>query len=148
MNFVGNIEGNQIFENVVDVVVCDGFSGNVLLKGGEGVASEIFSLLRTELSRDLVSRLAAAALMPAFDRIKRRLDYEEVGGAPVLGVNGVLINCHGRSRAKAVKNGILLADRMARERLVHRIGEALHHEHVEIPGKGNRLARALHLRHE
>jgi glycerol-3-phosphate acyltransferase PlsX len=147
LNFVGNIEGNHVFEGMVDVVVCDGFSGNVLLKGGEGVAQEILDLLRTELSRDLVSKLAAAALMPAFARVKRRVDYEEYGGAPVLGVNEVMINCHGRSRAKAVTNGILLADRMARSHLVERIGQALQHDDVEVRRRTRRLARALHLRH-
>jgi glycerol-3-phosphate acyltransferase PlsX len=147
LNFIGNIEGNHVFEGMVDVVVCDGFSGNVLLKGGEGVAQEILDLLRTELSRDLVSKLAAAALMPAFARVKRRVDYEEYGGAPVLGVNEVMVNCHGRSRAKAVTNGILLADRMARSRLVERIGAALQHDDVEVRRRTRRLARALHLRH-
>jgi glycerol-3-phosphate acyltransferase PlsX len=148
INFIGNIEGNQIFDNVVDVVVCDGFTGNVFLKGGEGVALEIFSLLKAELSKDLLSRVAAAAMMPAFARIKRRLDYEEYGGAPVLGVNGVMINCHGRSKAKAVTNAILLAHRMAHERLLDRIGEALHQDDVEVSVRRRRLARALHLRHE
>lgn len=147
LNFLGNIEGNNIFEGKVDVVVCDGFAGNILLKGGEGVATEIFNRLKQEVSRDVISRVAAAALRPAFVRIKRYLDYEEYGGAPVLGVNGVMINCHGRSRAKAVTNAIVLAERMARERLLDRIGEALHREDVESAGRRRRLARALHLRH-
>ena len=147
LNFVGNVEGNQIFEGLVDVVVCDGFAGNVLLKGGEAVATEIFDLLKIELSKDPISRLAAAALKPSLTRIKRRLDYEEYGGAPVLGVNGVMINCHGRSKAKAVTNAILLAERMHRENLVQRIGDALHHEEVEVGATRRRLARALHLRH-
>jgi glycerol-3-phosphate acyltransferase PlsX len=146
MNFVGNVEGNQVFDGVADVVVCDGFSGNVLLKGGEGVVSTIFGLLKEELSKDVISRLAAAALMPAFGRVKHLLDYEEYGGAPVLGVNGVMINCHGRSKAKAVTNAICMANRMAQERLVERIGRALHEDDVEL-GRRRRLARALHLRH-
>lgn len=147
LNFLGNIEGNNVFEGLVDVVVCDGFAGNVLLKGAEGVASEIFELLKAELSRDLVTRLAAAAMMPAFTRIKRRVDYQEYGGAPVLGVNGVMINCHGRSTARAVTNAILLAQRLAREHLTERIGEALAQDDVEV-GRRRRLVRALHLRHE
>lgn len=146
MNFVGNVEGNQVFERVADVVVCDGFTGNVLLKGGEGVATTIFKMLKEELTRDLVSRVAAAALTPAFARIKHVMDYEEYGGAPVLGVNGVMINCHGRSKAKAVTNAILLANRMAQQGLVERIGHALHQDDVEL-GRRRRLARALHLRH-
>jgi len=147
MNFVGNVEANEIFDGRVDVVVSDGFAGNVLLKGGEAVASEIFDLLREELSKSLVSKVAGAALRPAFLRIKRMLDYEEYGGAPMLGVNGVMINCHGRSKAKAVTNAILLAQQMAHERLVDRIGEALHRDDVEVSARARRLARALHLRH-
>jgi phosphate acyltransferase len=146
LNFIGNIEGNQVFDGVTDVVVTDGFTGNVLLKGGEAVAAEIFDMLKVELSRDLPSRVAAAVLMPAFQRIKRRLDFEEYGGAPVLGVNGVMINCHGRSSAKAFTNAILLAGRSVSERLVERTGEALHQEHVESGRTRLRLRRALHLR--
>lgn len=147
LNFIGNVEGNNVFEGAADVVVCDGFAGNVLLKGAEGVAAEIFDLLRTELSRDLFARVAAAAMMPAFSRIKRRVDYQEYGGVPVLGVNGVMINCHGRSTAKAVTNAILLAEKLACDHLPDRIGEALEQEEGET-GRRRRLARALHLRHE
>jgi glycerol-3-phosphate acyltransferase PlsX len=147
LNFVGNIEGNHVFVGDVDVVVCDGFSGNVLLKGAEGVASEIFELMRAEVTRDLFSKVAAAGLRPAFDRIKRRLDFEEYGGAPVLGVNEIMINCHGRSRAKAVTNAILLAHQLSQERLVERIGQALQHGEMEVSGRTRRLVRALHLRH-
>lgn len=146
LNFIGNVEGNHIFDDVTDVVVCDGFSGNILLKVGEGVAMEIFQLLKAELSRDLLSKLAAAALMPSFERIKRRVDYEEYGGAPVLGVNGVMINCHGRSKARAVSNAVFVAQRMARERLIERISDALHSEDRDV-GRTRRIARALHLRH-
>jgi glycerol-3-phosphate acyltransferase PlsX len=109
---------------------------------------EIFDLLKTEISKDVVARIAASALMPAFGRIKRRVDYEEYGGVPVLGVNGVMINCHGRSKAKAVTNAVLLAQRVACEQLVERIGEALTHDEVAIGRRRQRLARALHLRHE
>jgi phosphate acyltransferase len=147
INFVGNVEGNQVFEGVVDVVVCDGFAGNVLLKGAEGAVNEVFELLKAALSRDLMSKIAGAAMMPALTSIKRRVDYEEYGGVPVLGVNEVMINCHGRSKSKAVMNGILLADRLAREHLTERIRAALHEEDVEV-GRRARLARALHLRHE
>lgn len=146
LNFVGNIEGNHVFEGLVDVVVCDGFTGNVLLKSGEGVVHEIFREMRIELTRDPLSKLASAALRPAFVRLKRRLDYEEYGGAPVLGVDGVMINCHGRSKARAVTNAICLADRMARQNLVERIGEALHQEGTEAHHRRIRLRRALHLR--
>lgn len=145
INFIGNVEGNQIFEGVADVVVCDGFSGNVLLKASEGVAAEILSLLKREIEKDLLARVASTALIPTFQRIKRQVDFEEYGGVPVLGVNGVMINCHGRSKAKAVTNAILLAERLAREHLLERIGESLHEEALEA-GRRRRLARAFHLR--
>ncbi|GAC1464844.1 MAG: phosphate acyltransferase PlsX [Chloroflexota bacterium] len=147
INFIGNVEGNQIFDGRVDVVVSDGFTGNVLIKAGEAVAVEIFDLLKTELQRDLLTKVAATALMPVFQRIKKRVDYEEYGGAPVLGVNEVMINCHGRSKAKAVTNAILLAHRMAEERLIDRIGEALQYGDADAARKRRRLVRALHLRH-
>lgn len=146
LNFVGNVEGNQVFEDLVDVVVCDGFTGNVLLKGGEGVAAAIFDLLRTEINKDFMAKLGAAALKPVFRRIKRRLDFESYGGAPVLGVNEVMINCHGRSSNRAVTNAIFLAERLAREGLIDRIGQALQLD-GEV-GRRRRLARALHLRSE
>jgi glycerol-3-phosphate acyltransferase PlsX len=145
LNFIGNIEGDSVFDGVADVVVCDGFTGNVLLKAGEGVVSTMFDLIRTEVSKDFVARIAAALMLPTLGRIRRRVDYEEYGGAPVLGVNKVMINCHGRSHAKAVTNAVLLADRMAREGLVDRIGEALQHDDIEVKRR-RRLTRALHLR--
>jgi glycerol-3-phosphate acyltransferase PlsX len=147
LNFTGNVEGNHIFDGMVDVVVTDGFTGNVLLKSGEGVAMEMFRLIKEELTRDLVSRVASAALIPAFDRVRRKVDYEEYGGAPVFGVNGVMVNCHGRSRAKAVTNALLLAQRMVEQRLVEQIGNELTEESAAI-GRRVRLRRALHLRHE
>jgi glycerol-3-phosphate acyltransferase PlsX len=145
LNFVGNIEGDSIFEGAADVVVCDGFTGNVLLKTAEGVVGTMFHLIRSEVSKDFLARIAAAMLLPTLSRIRRRVDYEEYGGAPVLGVKKVMINCHGRSRAKAVTNAILLADRMAREGLVERIGEALQFDDLEVK-RSRRLSRALHLR--
>jgi phosphate acyltransferase len=148
LNFVGNVEGNQVFESVADVIVCDGFSGNILLKGAEGVATEIFDMIRAELSKDLISKVAAAALMPSFARIRRRVDYEEYGGVPVLGVNEIMINCHGRSRAKAVTNAILLAQRLAQQRLPQRIREAFQSEEAAEASRRRRLVRALHLSHE
>lgn len=146
MNFIGNIEGNQIFEGLADVVVCDGFSGNVLLKASEGVAMEILSLLKREIEKDLIARVASAALLPTFQRIKRQVDFQEYGGVPVLGVNGVMINCHGRSKAKAVANAITLCERLAKEHLLEQIGESLREDELEA-SRTRRLARALHLRH-
>ncbi|MDQ5822999.1 MAG: phosphate acyltransferase PlsX [Chloroflexota bacterium] len=109
LNFVGNVEGKDVPNGVADVVVTDGFTGNVLLKTTEGVAKMIFDLLRAELTSSMVSKLFAAALRPNFRRIAARLDYAEYGGSIVMGVDGLLIKPHGRSNAKAIKNAIRVA---------------------------------------
>ncbi len=106
LNFIGNIEGKDIPSGIADVVITDGFTGNVILKTTEGVAGMIFDLLRAELTSSMMSKVLAALLRPNFRRIGNRLDYAEYGGAIVLGVDGVLIKPHGRSNAKAIKNAI------------------------------------------
>jgi glycerol-3-phosphate acyltransferase PlsX len=125
LNFIGNIEGNDIMSGDVDVVVCDGFTGNVILKTMEGTAGAIIDLLRTQLRSSLRAKLGAALAMPALRTLGKRLDYAEYGGVPVLGVNGVLINCHGRSKARAIVQALRLADRMVRQDLVDAIGREL-----------------------
>jgi glycerol-3-phosphate acyltransferase PlsX len=125
LNFIGNIEGNHIMSGDVDVVVCDGFTGNVILKTMEGTAGAIVDLLRAQLRSSLRAKLGAALAMPALRALGKQLDYAEYGGVPVLGVNGVLINCHGRSRARAIAQALRLADRMARQDLVGAIGAEL-----------------------
>jgi len=125
VNFVGNVEGKDIPFGVADVVVCDGFAGNVVIKLSEGLASALFDILRKELTADLPSKLAALALKPAFRRVKRRLDYAEYGGAPLLGVKGVVIIAHGRSNALAIKNAIRVARQAVEQRLVRAIATGL-----------------------
>jgi glycerol-3-phosphate acyltransferase PlsX len=109
LNFVGNIEGKDISAGVADVVITDGFTGNVILKTTEGVGKMIFDVLRSELTSSTLTKLFAAALRPSFRRLRARLDYAEYGGSIVMGVNGVLIKPHGRSNAKAIKNSIRVA---------------------------------------
>ena len=109
LNFVGNIEGKDIPAGAADVVVTDGFTGNVALKLSEGVSSLLLGLLRAELRRRPLTKLLAAGLRPAFRRVGARLDYREVGGAPLLGVEGVTIIAHGRSDALAIQNAIRVA---------------------------------------
>lgn len=109
LNFVGNVEGKDIPNGVADVIVTDGFTGNVILKTTEGVAKMIFDLLRAELTASPFTKLLAAGLRPRFRNIGNRLDYAEYGGSIVLGVNGILIKPHGRSNAKAIKNSIRVA---------------------------------------
>lgn len=143
LNFVGNVESTHVFESAVDIAVTDGFTGNIFLKTAEGVAQEIFNLIRREVNRDPMSKGGAMLMRPALRRIKRRLDYEEYGGAPLLGVNGVMINAHGKSRAKAIANAIVVADRVAREHLLLRIGDELREYHAEQPGRSARVRRFL-----
>jgi phosphate acyltransferase len=109
INFVGNVEGKEIPTGDIDVVVCDGFVGNVVLKLSEGLAGAITGLIREEINSSLISKLFAVGVLPAFRRVRTRLDYAEYGGAPLLGLNGVCIVAHGRSNARAIKNAIRVA---------------------------------------
>ncbi|SRR5579883_121946 len=118
LNFAGNIEGKDVFAGTVDVAVADGFSGNVLLKAAEGTRAMIEDALRSELERSLRTRLGALLAMPAFRAMRRRFDPEEYGGAPVLGVNGVVLKGHGRSGPKAIRNGLHLAHDLAENGLI------------------------------
>lgn len=110
-NFIGNVEGNDIFNGSVDVVVCDGFVGNILLKTSEGVASAIKSFLKEGIKKSFLAILGSAFMLGAFKSLKRQVDYAEYGGAPLLGVNGCAIVSHGKSNSKAIKNAIFQAVR-------------------------------------
>ncbi|MBV9688195.1 MAG: phosphate acyltransferase PlsX [Ktedonobacteraceae bacterium] len=109
LNFIGNVEGRDIPSGEVDVVVCDGFVGNVVLKLSEGLVETLLEVLRAQMSSSLVSKLAAVVLRPGLREAFKRLNYAEYGGAPLLGVNGSAIVAHGRSNAKAIKNAIRVA---------------------------------------
>jgi phosphate acyltransferase len=117
LNFIGNVEGRDIFQGDVDVIVCDGFVGNVCLKVSEGLAEAIISMLRTEMSKSLMAKIGYLLAKQAFRNFGKRVDYAEYGGAPLLGVNGTGIICHGRSNAKAIKNAIKVAAEMIRSRV-------------------------------
>jgi phosphate acyltransferase len=113
MNFVGNVEGRDVYSGIADIVVCDGFIGNVALKISEGVAEMIKRLLLKEISGHFLGRLAYPLIAGPLMNLKRKIDYAEFGGAPLLGVNGITMICHGRSSAKAIKNAIRRAKGMA-----------------------------------
>ncbi|MFD2612962.1 phosphate acyltransferase PlsX [Paenibacillus gansuensis] len=113
IHFVGNVESRDVLQGNCDVLVCDGFVGNILLKTMEGTAGTIFSVLKQEFTSSLLSKLAAAVLKPGLSRFKKKLDYKEHGGAPLLGLNGLVLKSHGSSDAKAIKNAV----RQAREAL-------------------------------
>ena len=117
INFIGNVEGRDVYSGAADVIVCDGFIGNVALKISEGVADTIKKLLMKEIAGSRLGRLAYLFLAGPLMRLRRRIDYAEFGGAPLLGVNGVCMICHGRSSAKAIKNAIARAKGLAESRL-------------------------------
>ena len=123
INFVGNVEGNHLFGDRADVVVCDGFVGNIALKVGEGIAESIVGMIRDEVTKTAFRRLGAFFLRKAFGELKRRTDYAEYGGVPLLGLKRVTIVAHGRSSARAIRNALRAGDAAARERIVERIGE-------------------------
>ncbi len=106
INFVGNVEGRDVFSGMVDVIVTDGFTGNVMLKLSEGLTEAVLSMLKKELMSTAVTKAGAMLAKPAFRSIKKRLDYTEYGGAPLLGVNRIVLIGHGRSNAKAIRNAI------------------------------------------
>ena len=121
LNFVGNVEGRDVFNGTVDVIVTDGFTGNVILKVSESLSEMVEQLLREEIKRTLQASVGFLLSRSAFRRFKQRLDYSEYGGAPLLGVKGCVIICHGRSSAKAVKNAIRFASEFSRRKLAEKI---------------------------
>lgn len=125
MNFVGNVEGRDVPKGVCDVIVCDGFTGNVILKLTEGVSMSIFKLVKNALKSNLKSMVGGALVKSNLTKLKGEFDYEEFGGAPVLGVNAPVIKMHGSSNAKAVKSAILRGIPYARENVVEIIGREL-----------------------
>ena len=124
INFIGNVEAKEILTDKCDVIVCDGFVGNLVLKFGESLSHYIIELFKKELGKNLISKFAAVLLMPALASIKKSIDYDEVGGTPMLGINGVVYKAHGRAKAKAIKNAIKAAFEAASNDLVGRIKKA------------------------
>lgn len=114
LNFIGNVEGRDVFQGDVDVIVCDGFVGNICLKVSEGLAEAIMKMLRDEIVKSIPAKLGYLLARPAFKAFKKRVDYAEYGGAPLLGIDGIGIICHGKSTSHAIKNAIIEAAKMAR----------------------------------
>ncbi|HKB23612.1 MAG TPA: phosphate acyltransferase PlsX [Methylomirabilota bacterium] len=138
LNFLGNVEGRDIYNGRCDVVVTDGFTGNVALKISESLAEMLGNMIKEELFRDVRSKLAAALAMPAFERFRRRIDYTEVGGAPLLGIDGAAIICHGASPVKAIKNAVRVAREWASAGLNEHIKAAIEAEVARGGGEGGR----------
>jgi glycerol-3-phosphate acyltransferase PlsX len=125
VHFVGNVEGGDLFSGEVDVIVCDGFVGNIALKICEGLAFQIFGLLRKSINSSLASQVGFLFSRGALKGLKKKIDYAESGGAPLLGVRGVCVIAHGRSNANAIKNAIRVASGLAKAHINEKIEEEL-----------------------
>lgn len=125
LNFIGNIEGKDIFFGSADVVVCDGFVGNIVLKVGEGLAEALMKMLKREITELITGKLGYMMIKPAVKSFRKKIDYSEYGGALLLGIKGTSLICHGRSSAKAIKNAIKVATEMAKKEIYKRISESL-----------------------
>jgi phosphate acyltransferase len=125
LNFIGNVEGRDVYAGTVDVVVCDGFVGNVVLKVSEGLGEMVFSLLQREARRSPLSAAGFLLAKGAFAGFKRQVDYAEYGGAPLLGVRGACLLGHGRSTPKAIRNAVRFASTYARRDVVRQIEERI-----------------------
>ncbi len=134
LNFYGNVEGNDIFRGITDVVVCDGFVGNVALKTTEGLAQMLGGFLREEFGRNLFTKLAAIVSMPAINAFKRRVDHRRYNGASFLGLRGIVVKSHGSADVLAFRCAIERAAEEARENMLQHISEHIekwHHQRLE-----------------
>jgi glycerol-3-phosphate acyltransferase PlsX len=123
--FIGNVEGRDVYAGDADVIVSDGFTGNVMLKVSEGLVDTVSALLHDELAATFGGRVGYALSRQAFRRFQRRVDYSEYGGAPLVGLNGLCVIGHGRSPAKAVANAVMMAARGVQEDLIGRLRDDL-----------------------
>jgi len=125
INFIGNVDGKDIFTGEADIIVCDGFTGNVILKTSEGLADALIKMLRREVANLTAGRIGYLLLKPALRNFKKKTDYDEYGGAPLLGINGTCIISHGRSTAKAIRNAIRVASDFAEKRVYETVSSAI-----------------------
>ncbi|OPY59399.1 MAG: Phosphate acyltransferase [Pelotomaculum sp. PtaU1.Bin035] len=132
INFIGNVEGGDIFKGVADVLVCDGFVGNIILKAGEGLAEALFNIMKEEIAKSILAKMGSVMASAALKGFQRRIEYTEYGGAPLLGVNGVSVICHGRSTAKAIKNAVRVAKESIDNYLVDAIRDSIIAEKKEV----------------
>jgi glycerol-3-phosphate acyltransferase PlsX len=130
LNFIGNIEGKDMFTGKADVIVCDGFIGNIALKISEGLAETILKMLKREITAVSTGRIGYLMMKPAIKNFKKKTDYDEYGGAPLLGINGACIISHGRSTAKAIKNALKVASDYASKRVFEAISTDIENDLV------------------
>ena len=142
LNFTGNIEGKSMFKDIVDVVVCDGFIGNIALKVAEGTFDFVRSVLREEVDNTLLAKIGYQAMRGPFRALRQRADYSEVGGAPLLGVNGIVIICHGSSRVHTIRNAIKHAQECAEQKLNEKISLEVS-ENLDVINQAKSLAEKV-----
>ena len=142
LNFSGNIEGKSMFKDIVDVVVCDGFIGNIALKVAEGTFDFVRSVLREEVENTLLAKIGYQAMRGPFRALQKRADYYEVGGAPLLGVNGIVIICHGSSRVHTIRNAIKHAQECAEQKLNEKISLEVS-ENLDVINQAKSLAEKV-----
>lgn len=135
MRFIGNIEGKDIFSGNADVVVCDGFTGNIVLKTSEGLAEVIMKMLKRELADGTTGRIGYLLVKPALRNFRKKTDYAEYGGAPLLGINGTCIISHGRSSSKAIRNALKVASEFSKKKVHEIIAEEINNFRIK-GGKG------------
>lgn len=140
INFVGNVDGKDIFTGNYDVIVCDGFTGNVILKTSEGLADALIKMIKIEVANLTAGRIGYLLMKPALKNFKKKTDYDEYGGAPLLGINGTCIISHGRSTAKAIRNALRVAADFAEKKVYAIISSSIEkdmyrHEGTKTPKK-------------
>jgi glycerol-3-phosphate acyltransferase PlsX len=143
LNYSGYIEGRDIFKGTVDVVVCDGFVGNVVLKLSEGLSDAAGKMLKGEILKSWISKLGYLFVRGAFNRFKKIVDYAEYGGAPLLGINGVGMICHGGSNIKAIKNAIRFAHEYAKSGVTEHVSEKLSENSLVNNHRDNQKTQAV-----
>ena len=126
VNFIGNVEGQDLYSGAADVIVCDGFIGNVALKVSEGLVAAVRQILKESLEKTLQRKIGYVLAKEAFEDFRKRVDYTEYGGAPLLGLKGICLICHGRSNSNAIKNAIRVAAELSQEHVSSRIETAMH----------------------
>jgi glycerol-3-phosphate acyltransferase PlsX len=139
LNFVGNVEGRDVFTGAVDVIITDGFTGNVMLKLSEGLQDAVISMIKRELSASTITKAGAMLARPAFQNLKKRLDYAEYGGAPLLGVQRIVVIGHGSSNARAIRNAV----RNVKEFSEHGASERIERGIAETNARESEALRAV-----
>ena len=131
-NFIGNVEGKDIMRGIADVIVTEGITGNIVLKGLEGMAEMAIKTGKRIWKKNTMSKIGLVMLSPVLKKLRKRMDYSEYGGAPILGFQKLIVKAHGRSKAKAIKNAVLLADKSASANFVQHIESSMKEFYLQM----------------